>query len=170
MNINLTLAILQDEIRYAVEESIGDCKDWTPVPIFSKLLRIVALASGRIFVGRPLSRDEEWIKLTVDYTVDCSNVVKEVQAISPWLQPLLVPLNPRIRTAMEYRKKVAAKLKPKLTEMIENAKKVEKMDDDQYSEFVPSDEHSLATWSMVCSHPGGFDACNHTSRNRVLTA
>src|ERR1700691_5001807 len=44
MNINITLALLQDEIRYAVEEGIGDCQDWAGVKIFEKLLRIVALA------------------------------------------------------------------------------------------------------------------------------
>jgi len=149
MNINITLAILQDEIRYAVEEGIGNCADWTSIKIFDKLLRIVALASGRIFVGRPLSRDEEWIKLTVNYTVDSSNAVKDVGKIKPWLRPLLVPFIPSIRKAMEYRRKVAAKLKPQLTEMIEAAKNVKKIDDDQHFDFVPSDQHTLATWSMV---------------------
>lgn len=149
MNINITLAILQDEIRYAVEEGIGNCPDWTPVQIFGKLLRIVALASGRIFVGRPLSRDEEWIELTINYTEDCANVVRDVGKINPWLRPILVPFMPRIRTAMQYRKKVAAKLRPQMTEMIEAAKNAANIDDDQEFGHVPSDQHTLATWSMV---------------------
>lgn len=150
MNINITLAILQDEIRYAVEEGIGNCPGWTPVPVFAKLLRIVALASGRIFVGKPLSHDEEWIKLTINYTVDCSNAVKEVSKINPWLRPLLVPFSPSIRTAMEYRRRVAEKLRPQLTEMIEAAKNADKIDDDQnFDKIAPSDQHTLATWSMV---------------------
>jgi hypothetical protein len=157
MNINITLAILQDEIRYAVEEGIGNCSDWTSIKIFEKLLRIVALASGRIFVGRPLSRDEEWIKLTVNYTVDCSNAVKDVGKIKPLLRPILVPLTPSIRTAMQYRRKVAAKLKPQVKEMIEASKKIQKDDDDDddHHDFAPSDQHSMATWSMVsrsCYH------------------
>lgn len=151
MNINITLAILQDEIRYAVEEEIGDCPDWKPVVIFEKLLRIVALASGRIFVGRPLSRDEEWIKLTINYTVDCSNAVKDVSNIKPWLRPLLVPFNPRIRAAMDYRRKVAAKLKPQMTELIDAAKNAENVDDDKDFKIMPNDQYTLAAWSMVCS-------------------
>jgi len=161
MNINITLAILQDEIRYAVEEGIGNCPDWTSVKIFEKLLRIVALASGRIFVGRPLSRDEEWIKLTINYTVDCSNAVKDVSKIKPWLRPLLVPLTPSIRKAMEYRRKVAAKLKPQVTEMIEAAKNVDKIDDDQHFDFVPSDQHTLATWSLVSCSPKTYSYSPH---------
>ncbi|CAN8102035.1 unnamed protein product [Discula destructiva] len=154
MNINITLAILQDEIRYAVEEGIGNCPDWTPIQVFDKLLRIVALASGRIFVGRPLSRDEEWIKLTVNYTVDCSNAVKEVSKINPWLRPILVPFSPSIRTAMIYRRKVAAKLKPQLTQMIEATTSKNKADDDEHFDVLPSDQHTLATWSMGHYEPG----------------
>lgn len=150
MNINITLAILQDEIRYAVEEEIGDCPDWTSVVIFEKLLRIVALASGRIFVGRPLSRDEEWIKLTINYTVDVSNAVKDVSKIPPWLRPFRVPFIPRIRAAMDYRRKVAAKLKPQMTELIDAAKNAENIDDDQDFKIMPNDQYTLAAWSMVC--------------------
>jgi hypothetical protein len=58
MNMNITLALLQDEIHYT-EEGIGDFLDWTGVKMFEKLLRIVALVNIRIFVGQPLSRDEE---------------------------------------------------------------------------------------------------------------
>lgn len=32
-NINITLALLQDEIQYAVQEGIGELPDWTPVYI-----------------------------------------------------------------------------------------------------------------------------------------
>jgi hypothetical protein len=136
-------------IRYAVEEGIGNCPDWTQVKVFEKLLRIVALASGRIFVGRPLSRDEEWIKMTVNYTVDCSNAIKDVGKIKPWLRPFLTRFTPSIRTAMDYRRRVAEKLKPQLEEMIEASKKVEKEDEDDHVDVLPSDQHSLATWSLV---------------------
>jgi hypothetical protein len=149
MNINVTLAVLQDEIRYAIEEGIGDCPDWTPVKVFEKLLRIVALVSGRIFVGRPLSRDEEWIKLTINYTVDASNAVRDVQKIRPYLRPFWAPFLPSIRKAAEYRRKVAEKLKPQLNEMIEASKRIQNDDDDSYFDVMPSDQHSLAAWSMV---------------------
>jgi hypothetical protein len=149
MNINITLALLQDEIRYAVEEGIGDCQDWAGVKIFEKLLRIVALANGRIFVGRPLNRDEEWIKWTINYTVDCSNAIKDVGKIPHYLRPFRVPFTPSIRKAVEYRRKMAEKLKPQLNEMIEASKRIQREDEDDHFDVLPSDQHSLATWSMV---------------------
>jgi hypothetical protein len=149
MNINITLAILQDEIRYAVEEGIGNCPDWAPVKVFEKLLRVVALASGRIFVGRPLCRDEEWIKLTVNYTVDCSKAITDVQNIRPWLRPFYTPFLSSIREAADYRRKVAQKLKPQLQAMIEANKKVQNDDDDSYLDDVSSDQYNLAAWSIV---------------------
>ena len=151
MNINTTLAILQDEIQYAVEEGIGNCPDWAPVKVFEKLLRIVALASGRIFVGRPLCRDEEWIDLTINYTVDSANAVKEVQQIPMFLRPIVVPFISSIRKAAEYRQKVAGKLKPQLNEMLEASKHIQNEDEDDHFDVVPSDQHSLATWSLVCA-------------------
>jgi hypothetical protein len=151
MNINITLSILQDEIRYAVEEGIGGCPDWTSVNVFGKILRIVALASGRIFVGKPLCRDEEWIKLTTNYTVDVSNAITEVRKIPSYLRPFLVPFNSSIRGAAQYRQKVAEKLKPQLNEMIEARKRLRDEDDDGHFDVTANDQHSLAAWSMVCA-------------------
>lgn len=149
MNINLTLAIIQDEIRYAVEEGIGNCADWTQVKVFEKLLRIVALASGRVFVGRPLSRDEEWINMTVNYTVDCSKAIADVQATKAWQRPFRVPFLTTIRHAANYRKKVAAMLRPQLQSMIEASKKIKTDDEDDYLDDSSIDQHSLAAWSLV---------------------
>lgn len=149
MNINLTLALLYDEIRYAVEEGIGDCPHWTPVKIHQKNLRIVALSAMRIFVGRPLCRDEEWLKFVINFTVNSAKAIKEVRVMKPWLRPFLTPFSPSIRKAVEYRRKVAAKLKPQLTDMIEAAKNADKYDDDQYAYFAEDDQHTLAIWSMV---------------------
>lgn len=151
MNINTTLAILQDEIQYAIEEGIGNCPDWTPVKVFEKLLRIVALASGRIFVGRPLCRDEEWIHLTINYTVDSANAVKDVAKIPTYFRPFVVPFISSIREAAKYRQKVADKLRPQLSEMLEASKHIQNEDEDDHFDVMPSDQHSLATWSLVCT-------------------
>lgn len=35
------------------------CADWTPIDLHEKLLRVVAQASARIFVGYPQCRDEK---------------------------------------------------------------------------------------------------------------
>jgi hypothetical protein len=149
MNMNATLAILQDEIRYAIGEGIGDCPDWTQVKVFEKISRIVALASGRIFVGRPLSRDEEWINWTINYTFDISNAIKDFGKIPLYLRPIVVPFLRSVRRTAEYQRKVAKKLKPQLNEVIEASKRVHNEDDDSYVDVLPTDQHNLAAWSIV---------------------
>ena len=100
--------------------------------------------------ANPSARDEEWIKLTTNYTVDVSNAIKEVQKIPPYLRPFLVRFNSSIRGAIEYRQRVAKKLKPQLNEMIEARKQIRDEDHDGHFDVTASDQHSLATWSMVC--------------------
>src|SRR5579862_9221448 len=48
---------LQDEVRYSFDKELGPCEDWTTIRLYGTLLRIVAILSSLIFVGRPLSRE-----------------------------------------------------------------------------------------------------------------
>lgn len=59
-NIASALDGMQDEIKYALSQELGSCHEWTSIAVFGKVARIVALLSGRVFVGLPLSREEEW--------------------------------------------------------------------------------------------------------------
>lgn len=66
--VGTALHILQDETTYAFNRELGSCEEWTPVVLFSTTARIVALLSGRVFVGLPLSRNEEWVNTSVEFT------------------------------------------------------------------------------------------------------
>lgn len=52
-HIASTLDDLQEEIDYAFDKEFGKCEDWTAFPVYSKVLRVVALLSGRVFVRLP---------------------------------------------------------------------------------------------------------------------
>ncbi|RYP86000.1 hypothetical protein DL769_000863 [Monosporascus sp. CRB-8-3] len=153
-NADGTLALLQDEIQYAVEEGIGSCPDWTPVVIWKKLLRIVALSSGRILVGRPLCRDEEWIDMVTNYTADAISACHDVLSVPRFLRPLIVPFLKSIRNAKNYRLQVAKKLRPQLKDMVDAYKKMQHDDDNSYFESLPDDFHNLAVWSLGHYPPG----------------
>lgn len=62
-HIASTLDALQDEIVYALDKEFGSGEDWTSISLYEKMTRIVSLLSGRVFVGRPLSREEEWTQV-----------------------------------------------------------------------------------------------------------
>lgn len=87
-NIARVQADLQDEAAFAVTEQFGECQggltlssvgltreiardtdnmvDWTSINCFPRLLRVIALMSGRVFVGLPLCRNEEWVNIKPD--------------------------------------------------------------------------------------------------------
>jgi hypothetical protein len=50
---------------------------------------------------------------------------------------------------MEYRRKVAEKLKPQLNEMIQASKRIQKEDEDDHFDVLPDYHHRLATWSLI---------------------
>jgi hypothetical protein len=51
---------LKEEAEYAVQDSLGDTASWERVNIYGASTRMIALMSGRVFVGLPLSRNEDW--------------------------------------------------------------------------------------------------------------
>ena len=103
---------LQDEVRYAFDKEFGDCQEWTSFHLYAKLLRIVALLSGRVFVGRPLSREEAWITSTINYTVDCVAARDAAKKYPPWMRGLVAGYLPEIRRVQQHKIRGGQLLKP----------------------------------------------------------
>ncbi|KZV70298.1 cytochrome P450 [Peniophora sp. CONT] len=69
-NLNARFDDIWDEIQSAFGEEIGAEDSWKEVPAVETIRRIVSRVSHRYFVGLPLCRNHEWIRLNIDYTVD----------------------------------------------------------------------------------------------------
>ena len=121
-NIARTLAGLQDEADFAIPSYIGACEDWTTVVIYSQLLRIVALLSGRIFVGLPLCRNEEWLDTTINYTLAVFTAVESIKKLSPLTRGFFAPSLKEVQRLHHYRVNGARMLTPILKERHENLK------------------------------------------------
>lgn len=107
-----TLDDLQDEIRYGFDKELGSCQDWTPVPLYHKITRIVALLSGRVFVGRPLSREEEWIQATVAYTFFCMQAKDAINTYPEYLRGIVAPFVKEVKSLKHFKKRGSDLLKP----------------------------------------------------------
>ncbi|PGH15368.1 hypothetical protein AJ80_05552 [Polytolypa hystricis UAMH7299] len=90
-NVEKNLQLFQDEIPYAFQQNIGECKTWTPILGYKKMLRIVSLLSSRAFVGLPLSRNEEWIQTTCQYAIDGAAGAHALTPYPTILRPLVAP-------------------------------------------------------------------------------
>jgi hypothetical protein len=121
-NIARTLEGLQDEADFAIPSYIGACEDWTTVVIYPQLLRIVALLSGRIFVGLPLCRNEEWLDTTIHYTLAAFTAVAAVRKLSPLTRGFFAPFLKEVKRLHQYRVNGARMLAPILKERHEHLK------------------------------------------------
>lgn len=121
-NISGTLDCLQDELKYALNHSLAPGSDWQSVPIYPALTRIITLMSGRLFVGLPLSRNEEWINSSISFTQDA---VAASDAIREWnirLRPFVAPFSSAIKRVKRHNARAGELLAPIIKQKIEEAK------------------------------------------------
>ncbi|KAK0222715.1 cytochrome P450 [Armillaria nabsnona] len=93
-NIATCFADVQDEIKAAFRDNITRLKvqnlaalqgaqanitlDWIEIPAHHTILQIVCRASNRMFVGLPLCRNPDYLKLNIDFTIDvftCAQII-----------------------------------------------------------------------------------------------
>lgn len=114
-NTPTVLASFTAEVDYAVQDSLGNCDIWKPVKARQTMSRIASLMSGRAFVGLPLSRDEDWVNATVNYTQDVTRAWMILFMLPKLLRPVIAPFLPQVRSLKGHRemtkKKLASQLK-----------------------------------------------------------
>lgn len=115
-NIVNILNELQEEVDYSVDLNIGDCPDWKPLKLYHSLSTLVALLSGRIFVGLPLSRNPFWIKATLSYTMEGFLGSDKLWKYPKLLHPIVHWFIPEIRNVKQYLAEGARFLRPIMEE------------------------------------------------------
>lgn len=68
-----------------------------PLKVNKLFLRLTAIASGRVFVGPKLCRDEKYIDNSINFTTDVMMAVASVAMMPVWLRPVLSPIVPFVR-------------------------------------------------------------------------
>ena len=112
------LPLIQEESDYAFRKEIGSPEDWTAIPVRATMLRFVALLSGRIFVGLPLCREEEWVQASINYTRDCMAVAYVSQMVPELIRPYIAPFLPQVRKAQRDLKFARDKMAPIVADVL----------------------------------------------------
>ncbi|KZL83889.1 cytochrome p450 [Colletotrichum incanum] len=89
--------IIFEEVVNAMRIELPQSGEWTEVNIVYKLMRIVAMVSGRIFIGPELCRNEGYIDVAVNYTVDLMIAIQAIANIQPYLRPFLAASRPEVK-------------------------------------------------------------------------
>ncbi|MCJ1405110.1 hypothetical protein MMC11_008336 [Xylographa trunciseda] len=87
-NIGLFIDPIKDELDLAIKVEMPQADDWVEVPIVDLLLSIIARVSARVFVGLPLCRDEEWLQLSKETTVNAFTTAMSLRMLPSFVHPL----------------------------------------------------------------------------------
>ncbi|KAK0448937.1 cytochrome P450 [Desarmillaria tabescens] len=103
-NIAACFADVQDEIKAAFKDNVPITEDWVEVPAYKTILQIVCRASNRMFVGLPLCRNPDYIKLNIDFTMNvvaCAHIINLFPSILAPIVGSIVTPRRRAMTQME---------------------------------------------------------------------
>ncbi|TQS35162.1 hypothetical protein Golomagni_04424 [Golovinomyces magnicellulatus] len=110
--LNSSLDIIQEETAYSFNYRLGPCNDWTTIQLYQTLAKIVAMVSGRLFVGRPLCRNEEWINASINYTFQVTNVKDALSKWPRWKANILGSYCKEVRSIEKFKKQYAKLVQP----------------------------------------------------------
>ncbi|SJL14131.1 uncharacterized protein ARMOST_17586 [Armillaria ostoyae] len=134
-NIGACFADVQDEIQAAFKDNIPMTEDWIEVPAYTTILQIVCRASNRMFVGLPLCRNRDYIKLNINYTVNvmaCAHIIRLFPSI----------LKPIVGSIFTPRRHAAAKMENFLGQTIRERLH----QDDVHGKDWPGKPNDLLSW------------------------
>ncbi|KAI0547088.1 ent-kaurene oxidase [Xylaria curta] len=99
-----------------VPNELGPCEEWTSIVVYHKLLRIVAIISGNIFLGPEICKSEEWVTSAITYTVDLFTAIGKLKQWRSWTRPIGQYFIPELKSLQEHRRKARAWLAPVIAE------------------------------------------------------
>ncbi|KAF2119285.1 cytochrome P450 monooxygenase [Lophiotrema nucula] len=154
-NIPRILGELEDEVGYSIGKHIGESQDWTPHPLYYMLTHLVALLSGRIFVGHPLSRDPTWLHATVRYTIDGFVGAEKLWMYPSILHPIMQYFIPEVRQVHSYLSNGAKMLGPIIN-------------DRQGKQVKKGDRTDMIQWIIDNSDPKDKGNVDYVTKTQML--
>ncbi|KAK1779363.1 cytochrome P450 [Copromyces sp. CBS 386.78] len=102
--LNKVTEPLAEETCLAIEEILPKPAngEWCTINIRSKILPIIARISSRVFLGEELCRNEEWLKVTQQYTLDGFRAAEELRLWPAVLRPMVHWFLPSCRLARAH--------------------------------------------------------------------
>nr|AWM98774.1 steroid 11-alpha-hydroxylase [Aspergillus ochraceus] len=88
---------LSDETTVALRSYWTDEPDWHSIHTKDTILKLVAQLSSKVFLGDRICRDPNWLRITVDYTVDSFMAAQSLRMWPRLLRPLVARLLPSCR-------------------------------------------------------------------------
>ncbi|GAB0141471.1 hypothetical protein EsHS_00002064 [Epichloe bromicola] len=108
--------LLLNELEYGWNIEVPKPENWTEVDVQQSMRMLVARMSAKIFMGYPACREDEWLKVSINFIYDMFMAAFSLRMFPPWLQPIVahfVPARWRIWKQMEVARRFVEDLTQK---------------------------------------------------------
>ncbi|KAK8132038.1 cytochrome P450 monooxygenase, partial [Apiospora kogelbergensis] len=120
------IEIAEAELNYAWNIDVPRPETWEEVDIQQSMRMLVARMSARLFMGYPACREEEWLKVSINFTYDMFLAAFTLRMFPPWMHLFVAPFVParwRIRSQMRTARKYVGELTRKHTDALSRGEK-----------------------------------------------
>ena len=110
-SLDQAIVHLVDEMTVAANDILGNSKQWKVMELPSLVTRIVARETSRVFQGKDLCRNERWLQIAGDHTMDtfiAAIIMRNVPALIRPLMQWILPHNIKIRKQLRDASKLIA--------------------------------------------------------------
>jgi hypothetical protein len=136
VNVDRIHPVLASGAKRIVSDGLGACEDWTETVLFPKMLKIVAILSGEIFVGPEIAHKEEYYTNTVTAVNDFFLAVNAVKRWPQFLKPYVKYFSSEVKGLQRHLTVHRALITPTIKARKESRDRGEDIPDD------------LITWMM----------------------
>ncbi|EME39474.1 cytochrome P450-like protein [Dothistroma septosporum NZE10] len=88
-NLALVTEIVVDETPLALQKLLGGIDEWQTVVIKDTILDVVAWVSTRVFAGKELARDENWRRVSKEYTMLLFRNAHALRRFPAFIRPVM---------------------------------------------------------------------------------
>lgn len=127
---------LVDECTNATQDVFGDDSEWHATLLKQNVSRLVARLSARVFLGKPLCRNQRCLGIATDYTVDFHTAAQRLRETPAALRPIrywfideCTRLRKHVRTARELVKPEVELRKQHAQQILVEGKKLPQSED-----------------------------------------
>ncbi|KAF5638006.1 cycloheximide-inducible CIP70 (cytochrome P450 family) [Fusarium sp. NRRL 52700] len=109
---------LAEEIEYCVSKQLGNNTDWSEICIMESAQKMLSGITNRAFLGLPLCRNEEMLKLAIAFAQDIPLSAMMIKFFPSFVKPLVAPLitRPNRIHSREFEKILEPEIKARLEE------------------------------------------------------
>ncbi|CUS13985.1 unnamed protein product [Tuber aestivum] len=86
--------------------------EWVPVNVFTTILRIIGRINGRVFIGLPLCRNEDWLTISITFTGIVFRAIEKLAGVPKLIRPLYSYTRNLVKDINLHKRKARSLLSP----------------------------------------------------------